>query len=103
MHSKQGTTWKGVILRRRERINELALNVEISKAYAIGKNLEQYQKENKQSKGVAAVFETSLSQIRRDTLAKSKSVKSSRSKRRKSRINVSNHVSLSIINICMNR
>ena len=87
MHSKLGTTWKGIILRRREKIKELAIGVEVSKAYAIGKNLEQYQKENDQSKNASAILETTLSQLRRKTLNETKkSSKRLRIKRRRFRV-----------------
>ena len=87
MHSKLGTTWKGIILRRREKIKELAIGVEVSKAYSMGKNLEQYQKENDQSKNASAILETTLSQLRRKTLNETKkSSKRSRIKRRRFRV-----------------
>ena len=83
MHSRVGTTWKGVILRRREKIKELSLTVDVSKAYSIGKNLEQYLKENEGSKRAEAILETTLSHHRREKLVNTKkSFKQSRSKRR---------------------
>ena len=87
MHSKRGITWKGIILRRREKIKELAIGVEVSKAYAMGKNLEQYQKENEQAKNAPTILETTLSHIRRKNLNEMrKSSKRSRVKRRRFRV-----------------
>ena len=87
MHSKRGITWKGIILRRREKIKELAIGVEVSKAYAMGKNLEQYQKENEQAKNAPTILETTLSHIRRKNLNEmKKSSKRSRIKRRRFRV-----------------
>ena len=87
MHSKRGITWKGIILRRREKIKELAIGVEVSKAYAMGKNLEQYQKENDKAKSAPIILETTLSHIRRKNLNEmKKSSKRSRVKRRRFRV-----------------
>ena len=87
MHSKHGTTWKGIILRRREKIKELTIGVEMSKAYASGKNLEQYQKENEKSKQAVSVLETSLSHLRRRTQNTTKRTrKALKAKRQKSRV-----------------
>ena len=87
MNSNRGVTWKGVILRRKEKIKELAIGVEVSKAYALGKNLEQYQKENDQTKVATAILETTLSDLRRKNLGQlKKSSKRSRYKRRKFRV-----------------
>ena len=87
MHSRLGTTWKGVILRRREKIKELSLTVEVSKAYSIGKNLEQYLKENEGTKRAEAILGTTLSHHRREKLVNTKmSLKHSRSKRRIPRV-----------------
>ena len=95
MHSKRGITWKGIILRRRDKIKELAIGVEVSMAYAIGKNLEQYQKENDQAKSATTILETTLSQLRRKNLDHmKKSKKRSRVKRRRFRV-------ISNIIICM--
>ena len=93
MNSRAGISWKGIILRRREKIKELAFTVEVSKAYSIGKNLEQYQKENEGSKRAEAILETTLSHFRRKQLSShnannaKKNFKRSRSKwRRNSRV-----------------
>ena len=87
MHSRDGTTWKGIILRRRGKIKQLSLTVEVSKAYSIGKNIEQYHKENEVLKRAEAILETTLSHNRRETLANNKkSLTRSRSKKRIPRV-----------------
>ena len=100
MNSRAGISWKGIVLRRREKIKELAFTVEVSKAYSAGKNLEQYQNENEGSKRAEAILETSLSHFRRKQLPirnTKKNFKLSRSKwRRNSRV-ISKSLSFSAI------
>ena len=103
MHSKRGITWKGIILRRRDKIKELAIGVEVSKAYAIGKNLEQYQKENDLAKSATTILETTLSQLRRKNLDDmKKSKKRSRVKRRRFRVIFNIIICMMSRLICMN-
>ena len=103
MHSKRGITWKGIILRRRDKIKELSIGVEVSKAYAIGKNLEQYQKENDPAKNATTILETTLSQLRRKNLDDiKKSKKRSRVKRRRFRVIFNIIICMNFQLICMN-
>ena len=81
MHSKGGPTWKAIVLRRRAKIQELSLSVEISKAYAMGKEFEQYQRENVLKKDVRTLLGSSLNELRRKALIKqAQPVKRSKSK-----------------------
>ena len=89
MHSKGRPTWKGIVLRRKEKIKELFLTVEVSKAYSMGKDFEQYQKEHVKKTDVGTLLGASLNQLRRGT----KSIyptnvfeKQSRRKRPKSKV-----------------
>ena len=69
MHSKQANAWKGIVLRRREMINEMALNVEVAQAQATGHevNLEDIQKQRANDKAptTATLLGRGLAQMRR--------------------------------------
>ena len=46
MHSKTPNTWKGIILRRREKIKQMNLAIDVALAHASGK---EYTKETKKT------------------------------------------------------